>query len=486
MPEERMHDERLVVRGTDGGPIELEAEAIPTLDAKLSGGAYRAGEPEFEEARTLWNGMVHTTPALVLRCMGTADVVSAMRFVRERGLLFSVKGAGHNIAGKSLCEGGVVIDLSHMKGIHVDPVARTARVQPGVVWGELDRETELHGLATPGGIVSTTGTSGFTLGGGFGWLTRKHGYTCDNLVSAEVVTVDGKVLSASEDQHSDLFWGLRGGGGNFGIVTSFLYRLHPVPERVLAGLVLYSMDDAERVLRGYVDIVSDAPEELGSLAMLRLAPPAPFLPKELHGAPVVGVVVCWAGPLDQGEEVVRPLRELAEPIADVIAPKAYSAHQKMLDAAQPPGRQQYWKSDYLGEVEDEAIARIARHARMITSPHTGILLMHLHGAGNRIPPDANAYGHRKTSFVLNIGTQWVDPNEDAKHIRWTREFWEDLHPFAVGTYGNFLTADDDEDRIRQAYGGNYDRLARLKAKYDPDNLFRFNQNIVPAAPSSAA
>jgi FAD/FMN-containing dehydrogenase len=475
-----MHDKGLVVRRTNGRATELSVDTLEELEGRLYGGIYREDEPEFEEARTIWNAMIDTTPAMVLRCSGTADVAAAMDFVREHGLLFSIKGAGHNIAGKSLCEGGVVIDLSHMKGIYVDPAEQTARVEPGVVWGELDRETQLHELATPGGIVSTTGTSGFTLGGGFGWLTRKYGYTCDNLMSAEVVTVEGDVVNASEQQHPELFWGLRGGGGNFGIVTSFEYRLHPLPDQVLAGMVLYSMDDAEKVLRGYADIVGESPEELGSLALLRLAPPAPFLPEEVHGAPVAGIVVCWAGPLDQGEDVVRPLRELAEPIVDGIGPKPYTAHQKMLDTAQPAGRRHYWKSDYLGEIEDEAVDRIAKHARTITSPHTGILLMHLHGAGNRIPSDATAYGHRDTSFVLNIGTQWIEAAEDEEHIRWTRAFWEDLHPFAVGTYGNFLTADDDDDRVRQAYGANYERLARLKAEYDPDNLFRLNQNIPPS------
>jgi FAD/FMN-containing dehydrogenase len=475
------------VRTVDDGRTLLDPDELERLDARLDGGVHPPGSDAYEDCRTIWNAMIDVAPALVIRCSGTADVVDAVRFVREHDLAFSVKGAGHNIAGRSLCEGGVVIDLSTMTAVHVDAAARTARVEPGVTWGRLDRATQLHGLATPGGIVSTTGTAGFTLGGGFGYLTRKHGYACDNLLSAEVVTADGEVVVASETEHPELLWGLRGGGGNFGVVTSFEYRLHALPGPVLGGLVVYSMKDAERVLAGYRDVVADAPEELGSLALLRLAPPAPFLDPSLHGAPIVAIDVCWIGAPDEGERVLAPLRELAEPLADVIAPKPYVAHQAMLDGAQPSGRQQYWKSDYLAGLGDDAVAEVARHARAVTSPHTGVLIMHLDGAGNRVAPDATAYPHRDTRFVLNIAAQWEDPNDGDRHMAWTRAFWSAMRPYGTGgTYGNFLNEDDGASRVRESYLGNYERLSRLKRRYDPHNLFRINLNVPPATDGSSA
>lgn len=471
------------VRTPEGGRTTVDAGELDRLDAALDGGVHLPGSAAYEDCRTIWNAMIDVAPAFTIRCEGSADVVDAVRFVRDAGVAFSVKGAGHNIAGRSLCEDGAVIDLSTMTGVHVDPEARTARAQPGVTWGRLDRACQLHGLATPGGIVSTTGTAGFTLGGGFGYLTRKHGYTCDNLLSAEVVTADGEVAVADEERDPDLLWALRGGGGNVGVVTSFEYGLHPLPGPVLAGMVVYEMDRAEQVLAGYRDAVADAPEELGSLAMLRLAPAAPFLDPSVHGAPIVAIVVCWTGSLEEGERTVAPLRELAEPLADLIEPKPYVAHQAMLDGAQPPGRQQYWKSDYLAALSDDAIAEMARHARQVTSPHTGTLLMHLDGAGNRVAPDATAYPHRDTRFVLNIGSQWEEPDDGARHVAWTRRFWEAMRPFGTGgTYGNFLNRDDGEARLQEAYGGNYDRLARLKSRYDPDNLFRANLNVPPSDP----
>lgn len=461
----------------------LDAASIKALENNFRGTVIRPSDPDYDEARLLWNAMIDRHPALIARCEGTADVIEAVRFARENNLLLAVRGGGHNVAGNAMCDGGIVIDLSQMKGIHVDAANRTARAQPGVTWGELDRETQAFGLATPGGIVSDTGIAGLTLGGGFGWLTRKHGFTCDNLRSADVVTAEGKLVTASETENPDLFWGIRGGGGNFGIVTSFEYDLHPVGPEMMAGVIIYPLAAARNVLRFYREFAAAAPDELGSMAVFRLAPSASFIPEELQGKPVIGVIACYAGEVEEGKRALRPLKEFGEPIVDAIKPKLYTAHNAALDAGQPAGLQYYWKSEYLHEISDDAIETCIGYAAGITSPHTRAALFHLGGATHRYDEGAMAVSHRDAEYVLAINTGWKNPSDNERRMQWTRDFWTAMQPFSTGgVYVNFLSKDDGQDRIRAAYGPEkYDKLVALKNKYDPTNLFQINQNIEPTA-----
>jgi FAD/FMN-containing dehydrogenase len=461
--------------------IQLEDDVLDPLAANLRGQVLRAGDDEYDTARSVWNGMINKYPAAIARCRGTADVVEAVNFARNHELLVSVRGSGHNVAGNAICDDGLMIDLSHMKGIHVDPQQRTARVQPGVTLGDLDRETQIYGLATPTGIVSETGLAGLTLGGGFGWLTRKHGFTSDNLLSAQVVTADGEVLRASEHENPDLFWGIRGGGGNFGIVTSFEYGLHPVGPDVLAGLVVHRMEDAPQVLRFYRDFAADAPHELGSMAVFRLAPPAPFIPEALHGQPIMALVVCYAGDVKEGERVVRPLREFGQPLADLVQVKPYIAHQTALDQGQPEGCQYYWKSEYLRELDEEVLETAVAYSAGITSPQTRVAIFQLGGAASQVDEMATAASHREAEYILAINNGWEDPADNAQQIQWTQDFWREVQPFSTGgAYVNFMSADAGQERVKAGYGAEkYERLVKVKNRYDPDNFFRLNQNVKP-------
>jgi FAD/FMN-containing dehydrogenase len=407
-------------------------------------------------------------------------VIEAVRFAHENGLLLSVRGGGHNIAGHAVCEGGLMIDLSPMKGIWVDSASRTARAEGGVTLGELDRETQVHGLAAVLGFISTTGIAGLTLGGGFGYLSRKHGWTTDNLLSVEIVTADGRLLRASADENEGLFWAVRGGGGNFGIVTSFEYRLHPVSPRVLAGLILHPLEDVEEVVAFYRSFAVQAPEELTTFMVFRLAPPAPFVPKEWHGKPEVGIGACHAGPVEQAKKDLAPLKEFGAPFADVIVEKSYCEQQSMLDATQPPGRHYYWKSEYLPGIEEGMIPTIVEHVHRITSSHSAVFLFHLGGAIARHREEETATGNRDVEFVLNVMASW-EAGPAGAHVGWARSLWEELRRYSTGgVYVNFLTEEEGAERLKAAYRStNYARLGRLKAVYDPDNLFRHNQNIKP-------
>ena len=456
----------------------LGRQAVEQFKASLRGETLGSSDDGYDEARKVWNGMIDKRPALIVRCVGVADVISAVRFARDHELLVSVRGGGHNVAGSAVCDGGLVIDLSPMKGVQVDPVRRTARAQAGVTLGELDHETQAFGFAVPAGIVSTTGIAGLTVGGGFGWLNRKYGLTCDNLLSADVITADGRMVTASPEENSDLFWGIRGGGGNFGIVTSFEYQLHPVGPTVLAGLVVYPMAKAPELLRFYRDFVDDGPDELTAIPALRIAPPAPFLPEHVHGKPIVAVFVCYCGPVEEGERVLRPLRGFGPPLADVIAPKPFIMHQAMLDPMQPPGRNYYWKSDDLHELTDPAIDTIVAHSEAITSPHTIAPIFQLGGMASRVAEDATAYSHRNAAYALNCNAAWVEGEPD-RHIQWARDFSTAMQAFSAGVYVNFL-GDEGKERARAAYGdAKFGRLVALKIKYDPTNFFRLNQNIRP-------
>ena len=436
----------------------------------------------YDEARSIWNGAIDRRPACIARCTGVADVVAAVRFARERELPVAVRSGGHGVGGHAICDGGLVIDLSPMQGIRVDPAGRTARAEAGVLWGELDRETQLHGLATVGGIVTHTGIAGLTLGGGIGWLMRKHGATVDNLVSVDLVTAEGELLTASEDQNPDLFWGLRGGGGNFGIVTSFEYRLHPVGPIVLAGPIFHRLEDAREVLRFYREFIAAAPDELTTIFDLSVAPPLPFLPEDVHGNPIVMVGACYAGAPEDGIEAVRPLKEFGTPIVDLLEPKPYTALQSMFDPLVPHGWHRYWKSVELPPLTDDAIDTLVEHAFAVTSPKSYCIVFQLGGALARVGEDETAFSQRDAAHNVNINAVWTEDDvAGERHVAWARDFYSAMQPHArERVYVNFL-GDEGAHRVRQAYGvRQYERLAKLKRRYDPTNFFRLNQNIEPS------
>jgi FAD/FMN-containing dehydrogenase len=458
----------------------LDDVAIADLARHFRGALIRPGDAPYEAGRRIWNGAIDRRPALIARCTGAADVRAAVKFARERDLVVAVRGGGHNVAGTAVCEGGIVIDLSPMTGMWVDPRARVARAQPGLLWGEFDHETQTFGLATPGGIVSHTGIAGLTLGGGLGWLMRRHGLTADNLLSADVVTADGAVVRASAEEHADLFWGLRGGGGNFGIVTSFDYRLHAVGPTVLAGVILHPEARAREVLAFYRDYIASASDELMSIVVLRKAPPAPFLTEEVHGQPVVIIAVCYAGPVEEGERAIAPLRRFGEPLADVIRPTPYASHQALLDPGVPHGLGYYWKSEYLRPLSDALIDTLVAHAWRAPTPESYAAVFHMGGAVGREDADGSAFEDRRATHAMTIDGVWSEPAASGACMAWARGFWEAVRPHSTGrVYMNFL-GEEGEDRVRAAYGETkYERLRALKRKYDPANFFRMNQNIVP-------
>jgi FAD/FMN-containing dehydrogenase len=455
--------------------------------ARFLGEVLEAGDEGFENARQIWNGEIQLQPAVIARCTGSADVVAAVRLARERDLPIAIRGGGHAVAGHAMCDSGMVIDLSRMTGVRVDPLAGTVRAQGGCLWRHVDHESQAFGLAVTGGIVTHTGIGGLTLGGGIGHLMRPFGLTIDNLLSCDLITADGEFLVASVEEHPELFWGLRGGGGNFGIVTSFSYRLHPVGPNVLAGLLVWPMTEAGEVLRFFRDFVADASDHVGIMANLRLAPPLPVFPDQLHGQPIVGLIVCYAGPIEEGEEVLRPLREFKAPILDAVAPKSYLTHQATFDPAYPHGRHYYWKSWRVPPLSDAAIDVIVDQATAVTSPLSAIPIFTLGGAVARVADDATAFTGRNAAHDINIVASWLpDDPEPERHKTWARQTWEALRPFAQGVYVNFMS-DEPTSHLRVAYGDRkYARLAGLKSKYDPSNVFRFNQNIAPASSDSYA
>jgi FAD/FMN-containing dehydrogenase len=453
---------------------------IQSLNGGFSGDLVAPGDPDYEARRRVWNGMVDRRPALIARCRMEDDVVAALGAAREHGLVVAVRGGGHNVAGNAICDGGLVIDLSALKAVEVDATARTARVAPGVLLGELDRATQAVGLATPTGNVSLTGVAGLTLGGGLGWIARKHGPACDNLIAADVVTADGERVRASAEENPDLLWGLRGGGGNFGVVTSFEYRLHPVGPEIIAGGVLHSFADAAEVFRFFAEFVATAPDELSVVASTFRASAAMPIPAPLVDQLVIVLAVCYAGDRADGERALAPLRAFGRPVADFIAPMPYAALQSASDASYPNGRHNYWKSHFVDEINDDVIATLLDHAPRMTSPLSSFYFQHLGGAISRRRADEAAFGHRNAAFDFTILTVWEDPAETDTHLTWARDLFAAMQPHATGVYVNNLGV-EGSDRVKAAYAPDtYRRLVALKDVYDPENVFRLNQNIAPS------
>src|SRR3954470_22987065 len=467
---------------TDEMTIPTIAEgSVAELEQGLRGRLVRTTDSDYDQARAIWNGAHDRYPALIVRAAGVADVMRALEFARSEELTVAVRSGGHSIPGFSSVDGGLVIDLSPMQGVRVDPVRRVARAEAGVTWSSLDHETQAFGLATTGGLVSSTGIAGFTLGGGIGWLMRKHGLAADNLIAADLVTADGRLVHASKDENADLLWGLRGGGGNFGVVTSLEYQLHEVGPMITGGGVFYPADKAADVLRAYRGWVGTAPDELTTLVNLLTCPPAPFLPEDWHGKPLVAVIGMHAGPADEAERALRPLRNIATPVADLFGPMPYVAMQSLVDPLWGPGASSYMKAGFLRGLDDEAIDTLIAHHATVTSPKTEIHVQHLGGAVARVPAHATAFGGRTAPFVLNIiASTFTDEGYDEA-VDWAQATYSALVPALTGgAYVNFLSNEGSE-RVRAAYGAStYDRLVALKDEYDPTNVFRLNQNVAPS------
>jgi FAD/FMN-containing dehydrogenase len=458
----------------------IDETALTELETGFRGLLVRPSDATYDQDRQIWNGSINRFPALIARCAGVADVIRAVRFGRQTGLPVAVRSGGHSFPGFSVADDALLIDLSPMKGVRVDPEKRTARVQAGVLLGELDRETQEFGLAAPSGIVTHTGVAGLTLGGGIGWIMRKHGLSVDRLRSVDVVTAAGEFVTASHEENEDLFWGVRGGGGNFGIVTEFEFDLVPLGPTVLAGPIFWAMEDSPEVLRFYRDWVADAPDDLMTIVVHRKAPPLPFVPEELHGTPVVTVIACWAGDVEEGQKVVEPMKQFGKPVADVCSPKPYLTHQAMFDPSFVPGRWYYFKSCDVPALTDEIIDITVERSLQISSPLTAFPIWQMGGAVARVGEDETAFGGRNAAFTYNIGASTETSDGFDEEREWVRGFWSALEPWHTTVYVNFL-GDEGEERVRAAYGPKkYDRLKALKRKYDPDNFFRINQNIPPA------
>ena len=469
-----------VFQTIDGTTTTIGQDEIDAFASDLGGEAIAPGSPGYDEGRTLWNAMIDRRPGLIVECVNAADVKRAVTFAGAKRLLVSVLGAGHNIAGNAAADGGFMISFRRMKTVRVDAEQKRAWVDPGVTLGEMDAATQKYGLALPVGINSTTGIAGLTLGGGFGWLSRKHGLTADNLISAEIVTAGGDVLLCSETENPELFWGIRGGGGNFGIVTSFEFQLHPLGPEILSGLIVHPFAAAGDVLRYYREFAAQAPDELSVWVVMRKAPPLPFLPEEVHGTEVVILAALYAGDMGEGEEALKALREFGNPIADVISPHQFTDFQAAFDPLLTPGARNYWKSHDFLALSDELLDAALPFVETLPSPECEVFFAQMGGATNRIPADATAYRHRDAEFIMNVHGRWQDAADDEGCIAWCRDLFDATAPHATGgVYVNFMTEEETE-RVEAAYGESYDRLVQLKNKYDPTNFFRLNQNVRPS------
>jgi FAD/FMN-containing dehydrogenase len=472
--------ENVSLKTRDGGNVTLDGTTLDEFVAGFDGSLLTTGSDGYEEARAVWNAMIDTRPALIARCADAADAQAAVRFADRHDLLISVRGAGHNIAGSGLCEGGMTIDLSQMRRVDVDPSTLTAVVQPGATLGDVDAATLAHGLALPVGINSTTGIAGLTLGGGFGWLSRKHGLTIDSLVSAEVVSASGELIHASETENPDLFWGLRGGGGNFGLVTSFTFQLHPMGPDLLCGLVVHPFADAREALPFYREFTAECPDELTVWMVLRDAPPLPFLPESVHGTKVVVFAFVYAGDPAQGEQLVAPLRAWGSPHGEHVGVIPFAGFQQAFDPLLTPGSRNYWKSHNFSELNDGLIGEILSATENLPSPQSEIFVAQVGGEAARRPIDSTAYPHRDAAYVMNVHTRWEDAASDEDCVGWAREFFDATAPYATGgVYLNFVSEAADEARVLAAYGSHYPRLREIKAEYDPDNVFCTNLNVRP-------
>jgi FAD/FMN-containing dehydrogenase len=449
------------------------------LKDEVKGKVVLSGDSGYDETRRIWNAMIDRRPAVIVQCAAAADVPPAISFARGHGLEISIRGAGHNIAGNAVCENGVMIDFSKMRTVRVDAGKRLAQVEPGATLNDVDRATQDHGLATPLGINSTTGIAGLTLGGGFGWLTRKYGMTIDNLVSVDLVMANGAPIRASDRENPDLFWAVRGGGGNFGVVTGFEFKLHPVGPEVYSGLLVFPFSQARQVIEKYREFVKTAPEELNVWVVLRKAPPLPFLPASVHGKEIVALAVFYAGSASDGRKLVEPLHRFGDTHGEHIGLQPYTQWQQAFDPLLTPGARNYWKSHNFTEIRDGALDAVLRYAGRLPTPQCEIFIGLIAGAANRIPAEATAYGQRGTKLVLNVHGRWDDPADDARCIAWARDFFKASAPYAsAGAYVNFMT-EDETDRIATAYGPSYARLVQIKRRYDPENIFHMNQNIKP-------
>jgi FAD/FMN-containing dehydrogenase len=456
----------------------MDTNALTALRENVRGPVTTAEDAEYDEARRVYNAMIDRRPAVIVRPANTGDVMTAVRFAAENDLSVAVRGGSHSVPGFGTADDALVVDLSSMRGVRVDPLTRTARVEGGATWGDMNAAGYPFGLATTGGIISTTGVGGLTLGGGIGHLARGLGLSCDNLLAADVVTADGSFHVASDKEDADLFWAIRGGGGNFGVVTSFEFRMSPVKD-IYGGPMFFELDQAGDLLRFYREFIADAPEELGCFPAYQIAPPLPFIPEDRHGEPFVAMVTCWAGDLDAGEKALQPIRDLAPRVAELVGPMPYPALNSAFDALVPPGLQHYWKANFVTELTDDAIAAHLEHGPKIPVVNSTMHIYPINGAAQRVAPDSTAFAYRDATFATVIAGMWPDPADNDANIAWVKDYYAATAPHSEeGGYVNFM-AEDDQSRVRANYRGNYDRLAETKRRYDPDNLFRHNQNIQP-------
>jgi FAD/FMN-containing dehydrogenase len=464
----------------DGGEIDLKQEYLDSLRSRLRGVVLIPGDPGYDENRSVWNAMIDRKPAAIVRCLGNADVIASINFVREHNLLLCIKGGGHNIAGLATADGAVMLDMSLMRGVFVDQNRKIAHAQAGCLLGDVDRETQLHGLAAVLGFVSATGIAGLTLGGGIGYLTRKYGWTSDNITGIDLVTADAKLIRASSEENNDLFWGLRGGGGNFGVVTGIDYNLYPVGPEIIGGIVAWNASEAQNVYKLFHELTEQAPPELTLAALMRLAPPAPWLPKEIHGKPIIAILACYSGSPEDGIKAVAPIKAFGKPVGDVLIRRPYIQIQSLLDAVNPKGRRGYWKSEYFPRLESAMFDKIIGHAEKIPSPHSVIILFQIGGRLNELREEYSAAGNRNAHFVMNIPGSWDKSEDDNQNIEWVRSAWDDLKSFSSGgNYINFQSEDEGNDRLQAALGPGLRKLREVKAKWDPQNIFRINRNIKP-------
>jgi len=457
----------------------ISNETIPKLKRDIKGNVLLPGDDNYDKSRSIWNGMIDRHPAVIVQCKDADDVPPAIRFAKENDLTISILGGGHHIAGNSLCDDGLVINFSNMRNVRVDTKTRRAFVEPGATLGDFDKAVQAYGLSTPTGINSTTGISGLTLGGGFGWLTRKYGMTIDNLLSARIVTADGRKLHVSKKEHPDLFWAIRGGGGNFGVVTEFEYDLHPVGPEVLAGLLVFPFAQAKKILKEYRNFVATIPESFNAWVVVRHAPPLPFLPEKVHGKMVLVIPVFYDGDFSEGERLISTIKTFGDLLGEHVGPQPYTDWQQAFDPLLTPGARNYWKSHNFIELKDGVFDAVIEYAESMPSPHCEIFIGLITGAPNQVPQNATAYSARDANYIMNVHGRWEKSTDDKKCISWARAFFKAAAPFSSGGgYVNFMTEEESE-RVKAAYGSNYDRLVKIKTKYDPENIFHMNQNIKP-------